>query len=73
LKKPESEVNLEVAKSLEDDINQCRNTLREAHLVNLEKGEYKIQLGMIYHDIIHSMEKIGDHLINVTEAIKGLK
>ncbi|MFT5969839.1 MAG: phosphate:Na+ symporter [Flavobacteriales bacterium] len=73
LKKPESEVSLEAAKSLEDDINQCRNTLREAHLVNLEKGEYKIQLGMIYHDIIHSMEKIGDHLINVTEAIKGLK
>lgn len=73
LEKHESEVSLEKAQSIEQDINECRNRLREEHLAALEKGEYNISIGMIYHDLIQSLEKIGDHLINVTEAIKGLK
>lgn len=73
LEKPESEVVLEKAQSIEEDINECRNRLREEHLVALEKGDYNIPIGMIYHDMLQSLEKIGDHLINVTEAIKGLK
>ncbi len=73
LEKPESEVTLDKARSIEMDINECRDRLREEHLINLEKGEYNIHIGMIYHDLVHSLEKIGDHLINVTEAIKGLK
>ena len=31
--------------------------------------EQNIKIGMIYTDIFNSCEKIGDHIINITEAI----
>ena len=35
------------------------------------REEIKISEGMIYINLIHSLEKIGDHVFNVTEAIVG--
>jgi phosphate:Na+ symporter len=40
-------------------------------LENAEKGEYKFQSGILYNDIFSSCEKIGDHIINVSEAVAG--
>ena len=28
-----------------------------------------IQTGMIYNNLIHSLEKVGDHIFNISEAI----
>ena len=39
--------------------------------LEFEKGEFKIQTGMIYNNLIHSLEKVGDHVHNITEAITG--
>jgi phosphate:Na+ symporter len=71
LNKVDEDVTLGKANELESTVNKCRNKLREAHLESIEKGEYNIQIGMIYHDIIHSLEKVADHVINVSEAITG--
>ena len=54
-------------------INKMRNRLRKKYLEKIEKGEFNIQTGMIYNNLIHSLEKIGDHIFNVTEAIVGDK
>ena len=67
----DEEVTLDKANALETAVNKCRNKLREAHLESIEKGEYNMQIGMIYHDIIHSLEKVADHVINVSEALTG--
>jgi phosphate:Na+ symporter len=64
-------VSLVEADSMEDKINQKRNELRNAHLANMESPEYNIKSGMIYNDLFSSLEKVGDHLINVTEALIG--
>ena len=48
-----------------------RNKLRKEYLTKIEKGEFKIQTGMIYNNMIHSLEKVGDHIHNITEAIVG--
>jgi len=56
---------------LEDVINQYRKTLRKEHFENAEKGEYNFKSATIYSDLFNSLEKIGDHAINVTEGIKG--
>jgi len=55
----------------EREINQLRNELRTSYLEQAEKGKYKFQSGIMYNDIFSSCEKVGDHIINVTEAVAG--
>ena len=64
---------LQTAKNLENDINEMRNKLRKEHLQKLqtEKGDYNFRNGLIYIDIFSSIEKLGDHIINVSEAVAG--
>ena len=52
-------------------INKIRNKLRKDYLQRIEKGDIEISEGMIYINLIHSLEKIGDHIFNITEAITG--
>ena len=51
------------------DINKFLKSLN--HFLNVEKGEYKFDNAVIYSDMFNSLEKIGDHAINVSEAILG--
>ena len=59
------------AKKVEVEINRKRNELRKSYLEQAEKGEYKFQPGIMYNDLFSSCEKIGDHIINVSEAVAG--
>ena len=68
-----SKVTLTEADNAEININNMRNKLRKSYLQKIEKGEMPIQTGMIYNNLIHSLEKIGDHIFNITEAIVGDK
>ena len=57
------------AEHAEDHINQCRNTLREEHIVNIEENpDYNYQTGVFYIDIVSELEKIGDFIINISQA-----
>ena len=57
--------------SLEREINEIRNKTRRDHFKSIENGEYNVKAGMIYSNLFATLERIGDHLINVTEAITG--
>ena len=59
------------AEKAEREINQLRNELRKSYLEQAEKGKYKFQSGIMYNDIFSSCEKVGDHIINVSEAVAG--
>ena len=48
-----------------------RNELRRDYLRSVELGEYDVKSALIYSELIQSIEKVGDHVINVTEAITG--
>ncbi|MBI3134109.1 MAG: Na/Pi cotransporter family protein [Bacteroidetes bacterium] len=63
--------DLQKAIRCEEKINAKRNELRSAHLENIEKQEYNVKSGMVYSDLFSSLEKIGDHIINVSEAVAG--
>ena len=67
------QVSITDANEAEITINKMRNRFRKKYLEQIEKGEFNIQTGMIYNNLIHSLEKIGDHIFNVTEAIVGDK
>ena len=64
-----SEVDIEPAVKMEMKINRFRDKLREQHIVDLKNKEYKYEAGVIYNDIISHCERMGDHIINVSECV----
>ena len=56
------------ALNAEYNINECRNHLREEHIVNIENNSYNYLTGVYYIDVLNELEKIGDFLINISEA-----
>lgn len=63
--------NIEHAKEIEQELNKLRDKLKKQHLKHIEKGEYPMESGMIYADLIDSLEKVGDHIMNVNEGAAG--
>lgn len=64
-------VSLDAAVEAEQLINRKRDKLRRLHLKSVEAGDYNVKSGLIYNDLFSSCEKVGDHLINVSEALAG--
>ncbi len=60
---------LEKALEVEEQINDLRNILKAEHLKNIEKKKYSYLAGVYYNDIFCEAEKMGDHIINVSESI----
>lgn len=70
-KDSEKEVNLVKTKKLEKEINELRNRLRREYISRVESGNYNLRSGTVYSDLFSSLEKVGDHIENVTEALVG--
>jgi len=64
-------ISLEGAREKEREINQLRNRLKKEHHTSMKNPEYNMQSAVIYSDIYSSYEKVGDHVINVSEAVAG--
>ena len=60
------------ATDAEIQINEYRNALREEHIVNLESNSYNYQTGVFYMDIVSELEKMGDFIINVSQAEQSI-
>ena len=71
LNKNSSEVTIEKALENERTINKMRKQIRKEHFKSVEKGDYNFKSATVYSDLFNSLEKIGDHSINVTEGIIG--
>lgn len=52
----------------EYNINECRNALREEHIADIERPDYDYTSGVYYMDTVSELEKIGDFIINISEA-----
>lgn len=61
------------AQNAEDAINACRNNLREDHIANIENDSYNYQTGVYYMDVISELERIGDFIINISQAEVAVK
>lgn len=70
-KEEEKDIDLEKVKKLEVEINQLRNKLRREYISRIESGNYNLRSGTIYSDLFSSLEKVGDHIENVSEALTG--
>ncbi len=56
----------------EREINNLRNQLRSANVENINEHHYEYQAGIYFMDVIGSLEKIGDYIINVVDEVKNL-
>lgn len=54
----------------EREINNYRNQLRTANIENINSKHYEYQAGIYYMDLISDLEKTGDYIINVVDAVK---
>lgn len=61
------------AEYMEDAIDQMESHLRNNHITRLNTGECAVLPGLIFIDMLHNFEKIGDHTFNVAKAIVGAK
>jgi len=68
-----SKVSKDQAIILENKIDVQRNLMRKenAEMVASPTEDYNIKSAMIYNTLFSSLEKVGDHIINVNEAIVG--
>ena len=70
LEKDFGDMDIEYAYSIENMINEKRNLLRQQHVEDLREKKYKHKIGTFYSDMFSINERIGDYIINVSEAIK---
>ena len=69
LKNP-SLTDISNAENCEYNINECRNHLREEHIVNIESNSYNYLTGVYYMDILAQLETLGDFMINISQAAR---
>ncbi len=57
------------ASDLEDQIDQMRGELRDAHVARIVEGRCDANTGLIFIDMLTSFERIGDHAFNIAQYI----
>ncbi len=71
LKSEYGSISMEKAIQKEKEINALRDRLRRKHLETIESEEFNMNSALLYSNIFSSFEKVGDHIINVSEAVAG--
>ncbi len=64
-------IDMARAKDAEKALNHFRNDLRQEYIGKVESGTYNLRSASIYSDLFSALEKVGDHVINVSEALNG--
>ncbi|MGD6832240.1 Na/Pi cotransporter family protein [Sutcliffiella halmapala] len=55
----------------EDQIDKMERSLRKKHILRLNEGLCSGQAGIVFVDIVSNLERIGDHAVNIAEAVLG--
>ncbi len=55
----------------EDLIDKMERTFRKNHIIRLNEGSCTPQAGMVFVDIVSNLERVGDHAVNIAEAVLG--
>ena len=69
---PTSKNGVKISLNIEHEINNYRTQLKNQNLHDVNAGLYDYQLGVFYVDFISECEKLGDSVMNVVQAGKGL-
>jgi len=64
---------MDEAMAVESAINEMREAMRQDHICRLRTGDCSIDPGLLFIDLLESLEKIGGYCFNVAQAIAGVK
>ncbi|WP_017380110.1 Na/Pi cotransporter family protein [Paenisporosarcina sp. TG-14] len=67
-------VSLELAREVaeqEDLIDKMERKFRKKHILRLNEGKCSPQAGIVFVDIVSNLERVGDHAVNIAEAVLG--
>nr|WP_078577064.1 Na/Pi cotransporter family protein [Salipaludibacillus agaradhaerens] len=53
----------------EEQIDKMERQLRKKHIMRLNEGKCEASAGIVFVDMISNLERIGDHSVNIAEAI----
>lgn len=71
LKQDFNTLNIKAAQAIEEKINSKVIKLHKQNLKAIEAKDYQVKSGVIYKDLITTIEVIGDHLLNISESATG--
>jgi phosphate:Na+ symporter len=55
----------------EDNLNRMQVDFRRSHVQRMSEGACSADAGLIFIDLVDNVEKIGDHLTNIAQAVIG--
>ncbi len=55
----------------EEQIDKLERKLRKQHIARLNSGICTGQAGIVFADIVSNLERIGDHSVNIAQAVLG--
>jgi phosphate:Na+ symporter len=64
---------MEVAQTMEDEIDFMREQMRDDYLTRLRSGVCTVDPGLVFVDMLTNFEKVGDYCYNVAQAVAGLR
>ena len=64
-------ISLEKCYALEDETNVQRNSMRIYNQEKLGNPDYDANSALIFTNLFSSIERIGDHIVNINESAKG--
>jgi len=71
LENNDTEAAKSAASTNENNLNKMQIDFRRSHVQRMSEGICTPQTGLIFIDLVDNIEKIGDHLTNIAQAIIG--
>ena len=66
-----ADVDLDAVAEVEGKINALQAKLREKHVKDVEKGKYSASSGILYSELLSSLEECGDRVAHVSSSLSG--
>ena len=63
-------IDLRMATDCEIEISELRNTLREEEIYRIDRGEGDYRNSVYYLDTVSEIERMGDFIINISQALE---
>lgn len=55
----------------ENEIDRLRKVMKKEHIAQINRGDIRVDAGLIFIDLLNNLERIGDHAFNIAEILSG--
>lgn len=64
-------ITLEKADAIEQELNSLSTKLKKSYLKQVQAGDVNVRGSIVYNDIFGQLEKVGDHISMISQAVAG--